>query len=285
MLDLAQLHSDWRQRLHAKLDAIIDRRDELEAEAGVTPPSAFVALRLSYAHLSMTAAGPKARTLMREAASLAAEAVGEPLRCAAFQTPANDGPGQRAALRDWLSMLTPILDLPMPTFLGSAPNEYLGEHTVWLGLRALDVGEVWQIFQPGKRGNRPANLYSLSLARLAALQWKRRLLSLGFSEGDANREITAAFGEQWDTIRKWEASCSATLGKVFVADGLNRADHDEKARPRSTGLTAAYDQEPLERLAFAGTQYRQAKRLAAELSPAKQRAARRLEKQPSQISG
>ncbi len=284
MRDLEHLEADWRQRLHAKLDAVIDTRAQIEAEAQITPPNAL-SLGLSYAHLSTTPIGARSRDLVTEAASLVAEAVGEPLRCAAFQTPANDGPGQRTALRDWLSLLTPILDLPVPTILGSAPDQYLEERTVWLGLRALDVGEVWTIFEPGKRGNRPANLYSLSLARLGALQWKRRLLSLGYSEGDANREITAAFGEQWDTIRKWESSCSATLGDYFVSSGLKRAEFDEKGRSRPNGMFASHYQAPLERLQSAGSRYRHEKRRAAELSPAKQRAARRLEKQPAQISG
>lgn len=268
----------WQQRLHAKLDAIIALRAKLEEEAGVGTPKA-IAMGLSYAHLATTPVAPKARVLMREAAALAADAVGEPLRCAAFQMPANDGAGQRAALREWLSVLDPILDLPRPTFFSSTADQILEEHVVWLGLRALDVGEVREIFQPRNRGNRPANSFSLSIARLTALEWKRRLMSLGYSEGDANREITAAFGEQWDTIRKWEASCGSTLGEAFVAASLRRAEHDEKARADAPGgLFGARRQTSLERLRFHGEQYKVEKRRAAELSPAKQRAARRLEK-------
>ena len=278
---------DWRRDLHAKLEAILDERAELEARAEIRQTHENSAFQHgSYAYLSKGPVRLEAHALLRAAASLAAEAVGVPLRSAALQMPANDGPGQRAALRDWLNALEPLTYLPLPTPLTNEGDESLAEHIVWLGLRALDVGEVWDLFEPGKRGNRPANLYSLSIARLSALEWKRRLLSLGHSEGDANRQITAAYGEQWDTIRKWERSCAATLGSVFVAASLARADHDEShnvGRPR--GLFGRLMDPPAERLQAAGDKYRTQKRRAAELSPAKQRAARRSEKQSAQISG
>lgn len=279
---------DRRQRLHSRLDEILDERASLEAEAGVPthPVNALLGIPC-YAHLSDSPVASKAVELATEAATLAAEAVGVPLRCAALQVPANDGPGERAALRRWLGVVQPILDLPMPTLIGGAPNLYLAESAVWLGLRALDVGEVWPIFQPGKRGNRPANLYSLSIARLSALEWKRRLVAAGRSEGDANREITTSFGEQWDTIRKWERSCRDTLGTHYVTATLARAERDGLGRPpRRGGLFSGFGRiDPIERLGFAGSRYRAEKQRAADLSPAKQRAARRLEKQSEQISG
>jgi hypothetical protein len=176
--------------------------------------------------------------------------------------------------------LEPVLNVPQPSLISAIGHEPLAEHTVWLGLRALDVGEVWPIFQPGKRGNRPANLYSLSLARLSALEWKRRLISLGQSEGEANRQITAAFGEQWDTIRKWGSSCSASLGELFVKASLERAETSEQwERPRM-GLLGTSESGWSARLQRAGENYRAEKCRAAELSPAKRKAARRSENQP-----
>jgi len=288
MEDLEGLELDRRQRLHSKLDEILDERAKLEADAGVSgDPERTLPGTRCYARLSTTAVAPDALSLATKAASLAAEAVGVPLRCAALQVPANDGPGERAALRRWLGVVQPIFDVPMPTILGGAGDSYLAESRVWLGLRALDVGEVWPIFQPGKRGNRPANLYSLNIARLSALEWKRRLVAAGWSERDANREITTSFGEQWDTIRKWERSCRDTLGTEYVTATLARSERDDLGRPaRRRGLFGGIARiDPIERLRLAGSRYRTEKLRAAELSQAKRRAARRSEKQPPQISG
>ena len=273
---------EWRRVLHEKLDAIIDRSADFEARADVQPSAFGFA---SYAYLAKSPFRRDAQGLLRAATELAAEATGVPVRAAALQAPANDGPGQRAALREWLNAFDPLTQLPQPTIMGNDFDDCLAEHTVWLGLRALDVGEVWDIFQPGHRGNRPANLYSLSMARLSALEWKRRLLSLGHSEGEANRQITAAYGEQWDTIRKWESSCGVTLGKDFVAASLRRADHDEKHHVAPRSLFGKLMDPPATRLQRSGDKYRTEKRRAAELSPAKQRAARKSEKQSAQISG
>lgn len=275
--------AEWRQQLHARLDAILDLRIELEDEAGMPHRAEYPSFALglgSYAQHSTTPAGPKARALLKDAIAVTADAVGIPLRCAALQQPAEGGPGQREALRTWLSTLEPLFKLPAPNLL--AGNDCLEEYTVWLGLRALDVGEVWEIFRPGDRGNRPANLYSLSVARLSALEWKRRLIALGHSEGDANREITTAYGEQWDTIRKWKASCCATLSEAYVAAFLQHAETDEKFRQSGYrgGLFGKIMAEPFSvRLERAGQKYRYEKKLAADLSPAKRRAARRAEKQ------
>lgn len=288
MEDVDDIELDRRQRLHLKLDEILDERAKLEAQAGVAKETQKALMGYSsYAHLSSSSVARPAVELATKGASLAAEAVGVPMRCAALQPPANDGPGERDALRRWLSVLQPMLDLPMPTILGGVPNSYLADYQVWLGLRALDAGEVWPIFQPGRRGNRPANLYSLSVARLSALEWKRRLVAAGHSEGDANREITASFGEQWDTIRKWEKSCREILGIDFVAAALSRAEFDRLGRPVRVGgfFSGLGRTDPIERLRQAGSQYRTEKQRAAKLSPAKQRAARRLEKQSEQISG
>lgn len=271
MVDLENPEVRWRARLHEQLDAILDARQQLETANDIPGYNALLGAYLSFADLSTKPIGQAASALMTKMSSLAAEAMGIPLRCAAFQIPANGPKGQRAALKSWLNNLEPILSLPQPTILGSAPDCYLTDFDVYIALSALDAGEVQSIFQPEKRGNRRANNYSLSTARLSALEWKRRLLALEYSEGDANNAITAAYGEQWDTVRKWEASCRATLGDAHVDVFLNRAKTEAKTRFRPTGIFGSGLSAVPDRLARAGDVYKHEKKKAAELSRAKKR--------------
>lgn len=85
--------TESRAALHARLDAILDLRRQLEEEAGIAneQDNALLGPR-SYAHLSTTPIGAKAQDLLKDAIAIAGEAVGDRLRCAALQKPANDGP-------------------------------------------------------------------------------------------------------------------------------------------------------------------------------------------------
>jgi hypothetical protein len=119
---------EWRAALHARLDAILDARAELEEEAGISheEDNALLGPR-SYAYLSTTPVGPKARELLTAAAAVAGDAVGTRLRCAALQSPAEDAAQMRQVLREWLLTLGPILKLPLPSILSGEVHDCLAD--------------------------------------------------------------------------------------------------------------------------------------------------------------
>jgi hypothetical protein len=142
-------------------------------------------------------------------------------------------------------------------------------------LRALDAGEIRAVFVAKTGKNRRANRWTLARTKLEALAWKKRLLALGYAEKAANFEITKAFGEQWDTIRKWRVQCEQILGADHVRATLDYAGgaSDVYMRPATGGMFAAAKVAPLTNLESAGTAYRAELRRSGELSKRKSRAA------------
>jgi hypothetical protein len=269
----------WRSGLHAELDALLDARTAFQAQNNIAPSlMPGFDLQLSAAHLSQTPAGDEARNLLERAIKLAASVLGTSIRSAALQKPANSPSEERLRLLRWLGFLKPIIDTPAPTLLGGAPDAYLTYGKVFMALTALDYGEVQDIFTPANKGNRPANIASLTWARMDALRWKVRLKRLGVRDGEANLAISNAFGTTWDTIRKWRKSCEDVLGKVAVVTCLELAKDVSRYKPSPVRVRLFGKPDPLADLELDGRLYQAELKRAAASGPAKKSLVRRAEK-------
>ena len=198
-----------RDYLHRLLDNLID-------EVQDHSPNALRAFP--------TLAGKGAPGLLNSALNLVRFTLTEPILIEALDKPAKTALQQREQLKHWLFALRPLLS-----------RSWLSGHSTGLepfevmdALSALGAGEVQPIFQAQRGKNRRANHWTLARRKLQAVVWKKRLLALGKHEKEANHELTVAFGEQWDTMRKWKSQAERILGSDHVAVHLSMAggDHD-----------------------------------------------------------
>jgi hypothetical protein len=207
----------------------------------------------------------KARDLMSDVIALAHDIVGHTVVSLGMPgTYHKDGD----VLRAWLSVLYPLLEQAfVPPGIG---KRILSVFDVMDALSALDAGEVQPIFVPNKGKNRRANRWSLAKAKLDALAWKKRLCALGYAEKAANHEITLAFGEQWDTIRKWKRQCENILGENSVYAALLMAgSRMDGYVDKSAGTFCSLRLDPKAGLKAAGEKYRAEVARSAELSKRK----------------
>lgn len=264
-----------RKALHDRLDAILDRRAELDPTPSEPSPLGGllgIPWHSDYGHVDYS----DAREVFSWMISLACEALGEPIRRAAFRRLYGDDADQRAVVRSWLDELWPLLHVPPQTVTASAPLLELTVFDLLNAISALDAGEIRPLFLANTGRNRRANRWSLAQTKLQALAWKKRLLALGYAEKAANFEITKAFQEQWDTIRKWKSQCEQILGMGHVVGTLAFAGSpsDYHMTPRS-GIFGAIKPDPLQALQSAGDSYRAELIRSAELSKRKSRGADR----------
>jgi hypothetical protein len=260
-----------RKSLHDWLDAILDRRAEIEPPAKLNALGALVGL----SPLIPAVEEQEALQLFQSMLRLAIDALGEGVRRAALHRFYRTDAGQREVLRGWLNQVWPLLNAPPFGVLGIAPDQELTIFEVMDALSALDAGEIRPLFRANTGKNRRANRWSLGRAKLEALTWKKRLVALGYLEKAANFEVTKAFQEQWDTIRKWRAQCEQILGDEHVTVALelagNAGDYFMQPRPAGGGIFGAITAppEPLTALKNAGDRYRAELRRSVELSKRK----------------
>jgi hypothetical protein len=263
--------SDERRRsLHDRLDQILDESSRIGGWSRPTSLAEIVVQSACEAGLSWEARR-KARELISEVASLASDVVGQSVISVGLpRVYARDGE-QRELLREWLSILYPLLEPPvLPSGARAEGKHELSIFDVMNALSALDAGEVQPIFVPRKGKNRRANRWSLGRAKLEALVWKKRLRSLGYAEKAANHEITIAFGEQWDTVRKWKTQCEQILGESHVYAALIMAGSAmDRYVKRKQGVFGAPALNPMKGLQEAGEKYRSEVLRSAELSKRK----------------
>jgi hypothetical protein len=262
------MHESVRAKFHERLDEIMDRRSELEPPAKSLAELAFLP--------GTTPPLPRgaARYLWLDVIALARDVLGDALRASAIERLYKEDSQQRGLLRSWLSDLWPLLHVP-PSILGIAPQRDLTIFEVMDALSALDAGEIRPLFVANTGKNRRANRWSVARAKLEALVWKKRLRALGYHEKASNLEITMAFGEQWDTIRKWKTQCEQILGAEHVRAAMDYAGSSRDIyvnRPRG-GFFGSLKPDPLKSLQTAGNAYRGEVRRSAELSKRKSRAA------------
>lgn len=267
------MHESARAKFHERLDEILDRRFELEPPINSLGKLAGLPAILPGA---VPAVSPDvARHLWVATIALARDALGDAVRAAAVPRLYKEDTEQRGLLQSWLSDLWPLLNAPSWTILGISPKRELTVFEVMDALSALDAGEIRPLFVANTGKNRRANRWSIASAKLEALIWKKRLRALGFAEKAANFEVTMAFGEQWDTIRKWRTQCEQILGEAHVRVALDYAgsSRDVYVRQPQGGLFASVKRDPLKSLQTAGSAYRSEIQRSAELSKRKSRAA------------
>jgi hypothetical protein len=195
-----------RANMHVRLDKILDRRGQVEP---VHPLNSLAALLPT---IPVDGDPVASNVLFREGVELLRDVLGESVRATALQRRFTSDDEQRRILRGWVNLLWPLLHVTPSTVLGIAPQQELSVFEVLDALSALDAGEIRPLFVANTGKNRRANRWSLARAKLEALAWKKRLVALGHSEKDASYQVTVAFGEQWDTIRKWKRQCEQILG-------------------------------------------------------------------------
>ncbi len=260
-----------RALLHARLDSILHDRDRIEEPA---PANALQALLGQVTPGVSSELG--ARAILRDTIEFAKDVLGDSVRFAAFERTYKENAEQRQVLRGWLATFLPLINAPtQSSIFGLAPYQELTIFQVLDALSALDAGEIQPLFEARKGKNRRANRWSLARAKLEALLWKKRLVALGHAEKSANYQVTVAFGEQWDTIRKWKAQCEQVLGPGDVTWQLEYAGstRDIYVSPPRGGLFGGWKPDPDAALRTAGSAYRSEVQRSAELSKRKCRAA------------
>lgn len=252
-----------RQRLHQRLDDILNLRSQIEH----LPTETGLAALLGVPPALPDVDEEKARTLFHAMMSVAIDALGEGVRRAAFRRLYRHESDQRSLLKGWLLELWPLLNTTPQTVLAIAPNQELTIFDAIDALSALDAGEIKPLFRANTGKNRRANRWSLARTKLEALAWKKRLLALGYGEKAANYEVTKAFREQWDTIRKWKGQCEQILGLAYVRAVLDFAGSagDTCLRQTRVGLFPTKP-DPIKILQIAGDTYGAELRRSAQLS-------------------
>lgn len=102
-------------------------------------------------------------------------------------------------------------------------------------IRRLPFGDEPELLRPAPRPRgahaRPAQL---AFRRLAALSWAAYLKSRGIKPSVYHFQISAAFGTDWDAIRKWRGLIGNVLGQsmvdrqiAYAADGIGYPNKDE----------------------------------------------------------
>lgn len=156
-----------------------------------------------------------ARVLMGQAADLASFFAGSDLIDAAL-TPSNPAESREATLERIIerlciaSMIFGSNDSGDPASLWEAAAE----------LRAICAGDEPQLF--AKVAVRKVN-YRQGLCRLRALEWDVWLEEIGMAPSDRHSAIASAFGQEWDTISRWEKSMRSVLSDKVVDDRLRHA--------------------------------------------------------------
>jgi hypothetical protein len=267
-LEKSAVDDELRQSLHDRLDHLLDQRSRIES------PHPVNALGAMYAGVFPNAIEPKnrqrARSLFLESVRLARDTLGDGIIRAGLPRTYTVESEQRDLLRGWLRVFHPLLQ-PWPAVWAVEPDtKELSVFDVLDSLSALDAGEIRPIFAANKGKNRRANRWSLARTKLEALVWKKRLRALGYEEKAANYEITVAFGEQWDTIRKWKVQCEQTLGESHVSAALDYAGSDIDGYLRKTdGMLGGSSLNASFGLKTAGENYRNELRRSADLSKRK----------------
>lgn len=258
-----------RQKLHDQLDKLLDAREGVDAAAR----SSLNALAPFFPEPVDEALAGR---VFWAGVALARDALGDVIRRAALKRTYERTSEQRHLLQEWLSMLWPLVHVQSLPALGIGPRPK--EFTIFDAmdaLSALDAGEIRPAFVANTGKNRRANRWTLARTKLEALAWKKRLVALGYADKAANFEVTKAFGEQWDTIRKWMLQCEQILGAEHVRATLDYAGGpgDLYIQPSIVGMFAAgATPDPLEKLELAGAVYRAELKRSSELSKRKSRA-------------
>lgn len=258
---------ELRRRLHERLDEVLDQRSALEPEASINTLGQLAA------HYAGNASdGVKARPLFFQVAELARDIIGENLRNAVLLSVSVERKRPREIVKDWLALVHPLLT-QWPAL--GAPTK-VTVYDVLDGLSALDAGEIQPLFKANTGKNRRPNRWSMARTKLEALIWKKRLLAMGVHDKEASFRVTVAFGEQWETIRKWRPQCESILGEEHVKLELYFAGSDSDpyvgVKRARTGMFANHSIDPEESLLAAGASYQRERVRAAELSKRKQRA-------------
>lgn len=258
-----------RRSLHQRLDLILDLRGEVEV---LVSPNALGGLLGN--QFQQVRSDNAARQVFDEAVELARDTLGEAIRRAGLRRTYQRGDEERMVLRSWLIAVAPLINVQPSTVLALAPDSELALIDVVDSLSALDAGEIRPIFMANTGKNRRANRWSLARTKLNALIWKKRLLALGHAEKSANYEITKAFGEQWDTMRRWKVQCEQILGTHYVKWQLEHAGSagDIYLRTSPHPQFGNWKPDPADGLKREGDAYQHELRRSAELSKRKSRA-------------
>lgn len=254
-----------RRTLHERLDAILDRRCEIEP-----PPQNALGALAPWSPTS-SAEHSGARQLWLATIDLAKDVLGDSIRRGALRRLYEEDRQQRKLLQSWILDLWPLVHTEPQTILAIAPKREFTIFEVMDALSALDAGEIRSLFKANTGKHRRPNRWSVARAKLEALAWKKRLRALGYAEKAANFEVTLAFGEQWDTIRKWKPQCEQILGAVHVQVSLDHAgsSQDYYVKPPQGGFLGAIKADPLKSLQSAGNAYREELRRSVELAKRK----------------
>jgi hypothetical protein len=259
---LSRFSDDGRARLHADLDWLMDAVDALEPDSQEAP------LDNGLAYLLAGNTPPPAPTLHSQdllscAVGLVRQVLGERVLTAALELPVTKSESERRQLRHWLHSFSSLLI--RSNGYSPGPNLYFG---IMDALSALEAGEIRPIFKANTGRNRKANIWTLATCKLEALAWKKRLVALGHHEKSANYEVTQAFREQWDTIRRWLGQCERVLGRDRVVFMLHHAGgpSDAYVHSRKGMIGRRPPLDPVKGLSDAGARYRNELARTAELS-------------------
>ena len=255
-----------RRALHEQLDLLLDTRDAIE----VPIENYLGRLNCGPHEVSDSWAATK---LYVGTIAFTREILGQAVISAAIPRIYEEEKDQRGILLTWLMYVLPLIDAPPQTILALAPLTELTIHDVLNALSALNAGEIQPMFRANTGKNRRANRWTLARAKLQALVWKKRLEALGHTGKSANYEVMVAFGEQWDTIRRWRGQCKEILGDSYVEFILSLAgnSNDLYVKPPRGGMFGGWRPDPMGDLCRAGESYRTELRRSADLSKGKGR--------------
>ncbi len=261
------VNEELRSSLHKRLDDLLDKRSSLEPDEPLNTLGRLVAY-----HEGEGADRARARPFVYQVAELARDVVGENLRNAALRSTIEEQKRPRDVVKKWLALAHPLLSR-RPS-VGMFPSITI--YDVIDGLSALDAGEIQPLFKANTGKNRRPNRWSKARTKLDALAWKKRLVAMGVHDKEASFRVTVAFGEQWETIRKWRAQCEEILGKTHVDWELYYAGGETdpflQPSPSTSGMFANSPRiSPEEALSGAGAKYQRERTRAAELSKRKSR--------------
>lgn len=254
---------ELRALLHKRLDQLLDRRNQIEVHL---PRNALGALA-GLATAPRVKSPEEASTQFANVIDFAAIVMGEPIKESGLVRAYRTDDDQRKLLQHWIMELLPLLQSNALADVTVPPSKALSALDVLDALSALDAGETKPLFVAKTGKNRRANRWSLARRKLDALVWKKRLRALGYAEKSANFELTKAFGEQWDTMRRWGTQCEAILGRPRVSATLDWAagPTDIYAQPAPHGMFGSGRPDPMLALAQSGEAYRAELRRSADL--------------------
>lgn len=245
---MVRLDESTRAQFHARLDYLIDEITRLEGDGAATPHALSSYLR--------------GGRILSGGLAFLRDLMGEELLSEALDRPVANPTDQRNQVRHWIGSIYPLLKRT----LFSPCMDRLSPFDVMDALSALGAGEIRPIFLAQTGKNRRPNRWTLSRRKLEALVWEKRLLALGHPEKRARYQITVAFGEQWDTIRKWKSQCERILGEPHVVVALaNAGGPTDRYVGARRGLFGARRLNAEQSLSTDGELYRQELRKATEV--------------------